>query len=256
MIDFDAIKRKLQKLNRQSNRQDVIWKPTGEHVIRLVPKQPDPFIERFFYYFLPVGGGAVSPGFTFGKPDPIKELAEKLRNEGTEEGRNQARTLAPKLRVYAPIIVRGEEDKGVRLWGFGRRVYESLLNTILDGDFKDITDPLEGNDIKVKFTKVTQSGFPDTTITVRPKTSKLCDNEAKAEEWMNNIPDIDTLYELKSYEELSGLLNQWLSGANADNGAPEGTRKTNGTVNHDADGIDDVAGTSEIDNAFSNLLNS
>ena len=39
------------------------------------------------------------------------------------------------------LLFRGEEDKGVQIWGFGKMVYQSLLNIMLDEDYGDITDP-------------------------------------------------------------------------------------------------------------------
>jgi hypothetical protein len=35
-----------------------------------------------------------------------------------------AKKLDAKNRIFVPVIVRGEEEKGVRLWQFGKLVYE------------------------------------------------------------------------------------------------------------------------------------
>ena len=40
------------------------------------------------------------------------------------------------------MVVRGREDEGVKIYGYGKRAYENLLGYILDPDYGDITDPL------------------------------------------------------------------------------------------------------------------
>lgn len=40
----------------------------------------------------------------------------------------------------APIVVRGEEEKGVRLWEFGKEIYMQLLGIAEDEDYGDYTD--------------------------------------------------------------------------------------------------------------------
>ena len=57
------------------------------------------------------------------------------------------------MRSYAAVVVRGEESEGVRLWAFGKQVYQNLLNVMLDPDYGDITDIKEGHDIKVMCSK-------------------------------------------------------------------------------------------------------
>ena len=75
---------------------------------------------------------------------------DKLRSEGTKESYEMAKKLYPKMRVYAPVVVRGEESEGVRIWSFGKLVYQALLSLMMDEDYGDITDLKTGTDIKVK----------------------------------------------------------------------------------------------------------
>ena len=246
-IDFDAIRNKLNTLTKKNSARNLIWKPSGEHTLRLVPTkdQPDPFREMYFYYFLDVPGGVVAPHATSGDRDPIAELANKLRNEGTQESRNQARTLNPKLRVYAPVVVRGEEDQGVRWWGFGKQVYEKILKIILDDDYQDITDPLAGHDLRVMFSKGTGASFPTTDVVPRPKQTKLSDNAETAKQWLNNVPDLSNVFDVKSYDELESLLNSWLSDGNEDSNTSNASN-TNSNTNTNFNDLDD---------AFESLLN-
>ena len=117
-VDFDAIRRKLNQLSGQGNKRNTMWRPQeGEEVtVRLLSFQDNddglPFVERWFYYNIGNNPGLLAP-YQFGKEDPIQDLINKLRDEATKESYELAKKLYPKPRYYAPVIVRGEEDKGV-----------------------------------------------------------------------------------------------------------------------------------------------
>ena len=123
-LDFEAIKRKLERLSGNNTSRNIMWKPEEgqEYEVRLL-SFPDndgqPFKELMFYYNIPGQRGLLAPS-QFGKRDPIQELIDKLRNEGTKESYEMAKKLYPKMRVYAPVVVRGEESEGVRIWSFGK----------------------------------------------------------------------------------------------------------------------------------------
>jgi len=163
-----------------------------------------------FYYNIGNNPGLLSP-YQFGKPDPIQELITKLRDEGSKESYELAKKLYPKMRCYAPVIVRGEEDKGVRLWAFGKQVYQTLLNYMLDEDYGDITDPSEGRDVKVICTKNPGQMWTTTEVRPRGKETPLSEDQEQTKKWMDNIPNVNDLFELKSYEELERIINTWLN---------------------------------------------
>ena len=253
-IDFDAIKRKLDRLSGNNNSRNVMWKPTeGEkHSVRLL-SFPDndgqPFKELMFYYNIPGQRGLLAPS-QFGKRDPIQELINKLRDEGTKESYEMAKKLYPKMRVYAACIVRGEESEGVKLWGFGKTVYQSLLALMLDEDYGDITDPIEGRDISVVCTKNPGQQWATTTVTPRGKQTKLTSDSKQAKEWMNNLPDVENIFQLKSYDELSKIINDWLAGDDEDTGTERGTSET--TANTSKDESDSTY--KDLDDAFADLM--
>ena len=154
---MEAIRRKLGQLSGDTSKSRVMWRPTeGEESTVRILSYPNndgqPFKELMFYLNIGNNPGLLSP-YQFGKPDPIQELITKLRDDGSKESYELAKKLYPKMRCFAPVIIRGEEDKGVRLWAFGKQIYQSLLNYMLDEDYGDITDFEEGHDIRVTCTK-------------------------------------------------------------------------------------------------------
>tara|TARA_Y100000034_G_scaffold134971_1_gene205066 strand:+ start:542 stop:1333 length:792 start_codon:yes stop_codon:yes gene_type:complete len=250
-IDLDAIRNKLNQLSGGGGRRNSMWRPQEgeEHVVRLLSfKDNDgqPFKERWFYYNIGNNPGLLSP-HQFGKPDPIQELINTLRNDGKKESYELAKKLYPKMRAYAPVIVRGEEEKGVRLWSFGKTVYQSLLNIMLDEDYGDITDPGEGRDVKVICTKAPGRMWATTEVRPRGKATKLCEDSNKAKDWMNSVPDIDELYTLKSFDDLEGIINAWLNGDTADN---ESGYENSGTTRG---GNTNTATTEPVGNKYKSL---
>ena len=230
-IDLDAIRKKLGQLSGNSSRKNVMWRPQeGEEVTVRLLSFPDndgqPFKERWFYYNIGNNPGLLAP-YQFGNPDPIQELITKLRDDSSKESYELAKKLYPKMRCYAPVIVRGEEDKGVQLWAFGKMVYQSLLNIMLDEDYGDITDPTQGRDVKVICTKTPGRMWASTEVRPRGKSSKLSDRTETAKGWLDSIPNLDDIYTTKSYDELENIVTTWLNGEDE---TTEGADTTVGTT--------------------------
>ena len=214
-INMDAIRKKLGQLSGQNSKKNTMWRPEegSETTARLLAypnNDGQPFKELMFYYNIGNNPGLLSP-YQFGKPDPIQELITKLRDEGTKESYELAKKLYPKMRCYAPVIVRGEEERGVRLWAFGKSVYQTLLNYMLDEDYGDITDPHEGRDVRITCQKNPGQMWATTDVRPRGKDSPLSEDSGQSKKWLDNIPDVNDLFELKSYEELENIVNSWLN---------------------------------------------
>jgi hypothetical protein len=119
-IDLEAIRKRVAQLSGNYKNSSIqLWKPgVGEYKIRGLAwknaPEGSPIIEKWFYY-LGNGPGILTPN-QFGKPDPIQDLIRKLYSSGKPEDKTLAKKLLPKMRAYLPIIVRGEEAKGVQVW--------------------------------------------------------------------------------------------------------------------------------------------
>jgi len=259
-LDFDAIKRKLERLSGNNTSRNVMWKPEEgkECEIRLLSfpdNEGQPFKELMFYYNIPGQRGLLAPS-QFGKRDPIQELIDKLRNEGTKESYEMAKKLYPKMRVYAPVVVRGEESEGVRIWSFGKLVYQALLSLMMDEDYGDITDLKVGTDVKIKCTKPPGQQWAKTEVLPKRKSSPVSKDAKQAKEWLSNIPDVNNIFQTKSYDELSNIINSWL---NSDEVETEGSDWSGSKTKNDVattEGTSDKKSESysNLDDAFSDLM--
>ena len=215
-IDLEAIKKRVAELSGVKKTSSVqMWKPgLGEHKVRCLPwkNAPDgqPFMERWFYY-IGENSGILAPN-QFGKPDPINDLIRKLYSSGKPDDRVLAKKLSAKMRCYAPVIVRGEEDKGVQVWSFGKQVYQRMLGFFLDEEVGDILSPSEGFDLKVTITKAQGKQYNDTMVDPARRPSKLHEDSSTAQRWLESIPNIDDMYRLKTTSEIETVLNNWLNG--------------------------------------------
>jgi hypothetical protein len=272
-INFDALRKRLDNLSGNNKKSNSSWKPKEgeEYTVRLLSfpnNEGQPFKELWFYYNIGNNPGLLAP-YQFGKPDPIQDLINKLRDEGTKESYELAKKLYPKMRCYAPVVVRGEEEKGVQIWAFGKQVYQSLLGIMLDEDYGDITDPESGRDVKVKCFKPPGKKYSETEVMPRGKSSNLTTNAATAKQWLNNIPDVGAMFELKSSDELTKIVNDWINGgmqdgdgtprggpaASDDDDTPATTQKTSAVQNTTTSSTKKTGGNySSIDDAFEDLM--
>jgi len=114
------------------------------------------------------------------------------------------------MRVHAPVVVRGEEDKGVRLWGFGKQVYNTLLQLAADEDIGDFTDIMNGFDIVVEV--VQGNPYPQTSVRVKPKQTPLSEDNAQVEAWTKTQPDPLKSFSKYDFDFIKRNLENWLSG--------------------------------------------
>jgi hypothetical protein len=212
-MDLNKIKARLSALTTKNTKTKIIWKPTAgkSQQIRIVPYKKDPsspFIELQFHYGIN-NKTYISPS-SFGRPDPFIEFADKLKKTGNKDDWKTGRKFEPKMRTYVPIIVRGEESEGVKFWGFGKQVYESLLNVIADDDYGDITDPMNGRDIVVEYTEASGADFAKTNVRVKPNQTPMTTDKSVLES-IKNQADLLEVYPELSYDELADVLQKYLS---------------------------------------------
>ena len=217
-MDLSAIRQKLDAMS--NNRQErekidydaVFWKPgVGKHQIRVVPSMYNPeypFSELYFHYG--IGKYPMIALTNFGEQDPVVDFVNELRKTSDRDNWSLSGKLAPKMRVFAPVVVRGEEDKGVRLWGFGKQVYNTLLQLAADEDVGDFTDVMNGFDIVVEINQ--GNPYPQTAVRIKPKQSTLSENNTHVDTWLKNQPDPLKCFTKYDFNFVKKQLEGWLSG--------------------------------------------
>jgi hypothetical protein len=106
-----------------------------------------------------------------------------------------------------------EGNKGVRVWGFGKTVYEQLLNLVLNPEYGDITDPEMGTDIQLNYGKPAGAAFPQTKLMPSRRTTAICPDISSEQcaELLESVPDFGTLFERKSSEDVQRMLDEYLA---------------------------------------------
>ena len=216
-LDMAKMKSKLQELESggKSSKDNLWWRPQeGDQEIRLVPTEDgDPFKVFHFHYNLGEGarGGVLCPKRQFGESCPICDFASKLWQEGTDDSKKMAKSLFVRQRFFSPVIDRGNEESGVRIWGYGKTIYETLLGLVLNPDYGDITDVDNGVDFTLTYTLPKSKGaFPQTNLVPKRKSSALAKNKGAIKEMLESVPEIETLFQRKSTSDVKAILEAFL----------------------------------------------
>lgn len=219
-MDLNAIKSRLTALQNKKgggpkeDRTKTFWKPSvGKQVIRIVPSKfnkQNPFREVMFHYG--IGNKTMISLTNFGEKDPIVEFASQLRKTSDKENWALAKKISPKMRVFVPVIVRGEEEKGVRLWEFGKEMYLELLSIAEDEDIADYTDVMDGRDMTIDTVgpEVTGTKYNKSSVRIKPKTSALSEDNEQIKKWISEQPDVLQHYKKYEFEEMKNILMEWL----------------------------------------------
>ena len=258
-MDINAIKSRLTTLQATSNTKDNFWKPEpGKQVVRIVPykfNKDNPFIELFFHYSLGNNKTYMSPA-SFGRPDPVAEFADKLKSTGNKDEWIQGKRLEPKMRTFAPVVVRGKESEGVKFWGFGKTVYQELLSVIADPDYGDITEAMAGRDIQIERQTPAEAGnqYGKTTVRVKPNQTPITEDKSVLESIMENQSDLTELYTEPTYDELKDVLANYLNPS--DESEPTTTTATPAATTQTPSPAQTEKKTENVEDAFDQLFNS
>jgi len=147
----------------------------------------------------------------WGEDDPIVDFTAKLRKTSDPDNWRLAKKLSPKMRVFAPVIVRGEEDKGVRLFEFSKTLYMELLSIADDEDYGDFTDVAAGFDFVVNATKVVDRPGFSLSLRPKPKQTPLNEDAKVAKEWLTNQPSLLEERFKYTYDKLKEELQKFIS---------------------------------------------
>ena len=217
-MDINQLQARLEKLTapkgqkfEKIDRSLTFFKPgVGKHLIRFVPykeNKENPFVELYFHYG--IGPKVMLSPISYGEKDPIVEFDNTLKKSKDPEDWKLAKKLQPKMRTFALVIDRKEEEKGPRWFDFGKTVYQSLLALAADEEVGDFTDILQGRDIKVDVT--VGANYNETAIMPAMKLTPLSNDNELVEKWLNEQPELESNYKKYSFDEIKEFLTKWLN---------------------------------------------
>jgi hypothetical protein len=219
-MDLNEMRNRLQTIQSKSSgksgeKKSVFWKPSiGKQVIRVVPSKYNklnPFTEMYFHYG--IGKNTMVSPINWGEKDPIVEFAKQLRQTSDKENWRLAKKVEPKMRIFVPVIVRGEESEGVKLWQFGKELYMDFLNLADNEDVGDFTDVSTGRDITLTTVgpEVTGTNYNKTTIMPKVKETPLAASKDEVNALLENQPNPMDVFKRYSFDDMKSALQEWLT---------------------------------------------
>lgn len=221
-MDLSLIKSKLAGINQKPGAtyekidySKIFWKPKiGKQQVRIVPSKFDkqnPFKEVYFHYGFTKG--PILALTNWGEKDPIVEFAKGLRKSSDKDDWQLAKKLDAKMRIFVPVIVRGEEHLGTRLWEFGKEIYQQLLGIAADEDYGDFTDIQDGRDFTIEGTEGEAMGKKIIKCAIRPKvkSTSITEDAALLQKLLDEQPDILSINRRYNFDDLKAILQKFLN---------------------------------------------
>jgi hypothetical protein len=256
-LDLQRLREKLDNIKNPKKKkfEKKTWppeqpKPGYQRTIRLIqyPHGNDPFVELFFHYGIGQGQSILCPRLNSGKTCSICEFAFSLKNDGDTES---AKKFYPSQRIYAPMIDRGDEKPVVKYWGFGKGIYQQLIEALLSEDYGTFLDPMSGIDADVKWEKKGNSNFLSPTLTFKRKESKLLANEQQIQELLKTIEPIEQVFKPMTPSEINERLNAFVNMDENDGGE---TVKGAASSDDESEETNATPSVKDLDAAFEEAL--
>lgn len=231
-VNLDVVKQRLSKLNGQTGQgntdyKKLFFKPVlGEQYVRIVPAawNKDVPLKSVFIHKYKIFKKFVPSLSNWGEKDPIDQLRKSLFEEANKttdaDAKKETLSFATSIRSdeyrFVPVIVRGQESEGVKLWRFTSADTEKQILNILEKQkvYGDVTDPMDGCDLLVEgYTKTSNNGklkYTAVNITPLRESSPLSKKAEEIEKWLTEQKDPLTLYKKYSFEEIKKMFKDWL----------------------------------------------
>jgi hypothetical protein len=223
---FESIKDALTSEDKQKNNglADIIQlKPGNTYTVRLLPNVVEPK-KTFFHHFVHGWNSfetgkyvsALSPS-TFGERDPIAEERYKILRNGTDEEKEKVKAIRRTeqwfINVYVIDDPQNAENNGkVKVLRYGKQLHTIINNAISGDDAEEFGSKIfdltkEGVNFKIKVEK--QGDFPSYTSSRFTTAGRdLGLSKDKQEEIYNSIKDLETIYRLKTTDELKQMFDE------------------------------------------------
>jgi len=220
---FESIKGSMEKATGQSTRGQFLRTEVGNtYTVRLIPNVKDPAKTFFHYYthgWTSFATGQyvnhISPN-TWGERDPIAETRYRLSKTGSEEEKSKASSILRRenwmVNVYVVNDPVNPDNNGtIKLLRFGRQLHKIIMDAMQGEEAEDfgprIFDVANGCDFRIKVEK--QGDYP-TYVSSKfgmPK-SLNTDYEGGVDSIHKDAHDLESVFTVKSYDELKEVLNE------------------------------------------------
>lgn len=293
-LSIDDIRDRLNRLKNQTKKDNDLWKPNDEHVVRCVPnKHGDASLnELYFHYDVGFNKPIKCPAMNYDDDCALCEFAEQLKNWNTPDGVPKEESIRKadfevfkkvqaKPRWFIPVVERGKEAAGVRWWSLSKMPYNDLLDICAeeennadrddDGAELVITSPTSAYDLKVSFAKPGEKGNDSTYTKIKVKEKKklteLASTKKERDELLNSVKNLEDVCPKVTSGEVKKKLMAWINSVEATNGANKVKTETVGQQKYSTNSketsktggksVEDVFmdGTSTLDDAFEKMVN-
>lgn len=227
-IDLDALRAKHAELSggtKNAGNDDFLKKfiqlQDGTNAVRILPGAGDSlFYAETKIHRVPNGQGGVKNMHCrkiHNEPCPMCDTYYGLWKEPNKD-EDLARKIKPRNRYYINVVDR--ECGEVRILSCGIKIFNSIIGSMLDPDYGDITDLATGHDYKI--VKVMEDGWPKYDQSQpRPKSSEA-GKPAETAAWMDSLHDIHALVKLEDYDVMKAAAQELVPSyeGSADNPTP------------------------------------
>ena len=235
--DIEAIKKRIADLSKQNQRGGAgnsnatkltYFKPKlGANELRFLPYNDgsgQPFQQIDYYDCKELTERRTPTPKQWSLPDPVADLVTELeKNRSNDATWQMMRKLRVKEANYAPVFVRGQEDKGVQIWELNQTVLTQIYSILAHPDFCDenLFDAKNGYDFTItctdsgKTTVMNGKTFTVKNYDVQPrrKSSPLMPTEKERAAIVASIPDLNANFKqfVLNEEKLKIAVTNFLS---------------------------------------------
>jgi hypothetical protein len=269
--NLDSIKQKINELsgNTKSGEQKtkINWAKfdIGTYDIRFVPvldvngnALSQPFFEVAYYDNKELSEKRFPSPSQFGMPDPLKEVAMELAKDRSKEAWLVRKKLTPKERYYAPIVIRGQEEKGLQIWELSPKLCKDIYAILVHPDYaeENMFSLESGYDftLTVAATDKVFNGYPVKEFKLQPrrKASKLLPKKEQVDAALKQMPNFEAYFkaQVKSEEELISLRDGFLATQSGEAGSTSEAGTTRNGSSMDEETMKAVA---RVDDAFKDI---
>ena len=221
---FESIKAEMTKDSGQTNRSQFLRTEVGNtYTVRLLPNVKD--ANKTFFHYYTHGWTSFATGQyinqispqTWGERDPIGEARYRITKTGTEEEKEKAKTILRRENWMVNVYVvndpvNPDNNDTVKLLRFGRQLHKVIMEAMQGDEAEELGPRIfdlgeNGCDFRIKVEK--QGDFP-TYVSSKfgmPKAIQGMDDN-KAKEIYESITELESVFTVKSFDELKETLNE------------------------------------------------